>query len=177
MGRCLRSPTTAVTMHADEPNPLYPENQTTMTDLTALPHLNAFLNSIATVLLLTGFYMIRQRRISAHQKIMLSAFCVSTLFMVSYLTFHFQVGSVGYDGTGWIRPIYYVILISHIILAVANLPMILITLYLGWRRRDHQHRRMARWTWPIWLYVSVTGVIIYAMMQVSGSYEKLGMLM
>ncbi len=144
-----------------------------MITLTDLPQLNAVLNSIATILLFAGFIFIKKRNTAEHMKMMISAFIVSVLFLISYLIFHYQVGSVGYDGTGWIRPVYFVILISHIILAIINLPMILLTMYRAIRKDFARHKKIARWTWPIWMYVSVTGVLIYLMMEASGSYDKL----
>jgi uncharacterized membrane protein YozB (DUF420 family) len=104
---------------------------------------------------------------------MLSAFLTSILFLVSYLTFHYQVGSVGFDGEGWIQYPYYFILITHILGAFSLLPLVPLTLYQAYRRFYTKHRKVARWTWPIWIYVSVTGVIVYLFMQLSGSYDKL----
>jgi len=144
-----------------------------MIHLTDLPQLNAVLNLIATLFLFAGFIFIKKRNIQAHMRMMWSAFLVSALFLISYLIFHFQVGSVGYDGTGWIRPIYFVILISHIILAIVNLPMILVTMYRALKKDYQKHKKIARWTWPVWMYVSLTGVIVYVMMELSGSYDKL----
>ncbi len=144
-----------------------------MIAVTDLPQLNAVLNSIATIFLLAGFIFIKKKNISAHMRMMWSALVVSALFLVSYLIFHYQVGSVGYDGTGWIRPVYFAILISHIILAIVNLPMILLTMYRAVRKDFDRHKKVARWTWPVWMYVSVTGVLVYLMMEVSGSYDKL----
>ncbi|MGM0737803.1 MAG: DUF420 domain-containing protein [Bacteroidota bacterium] len=144
-----------------------------MIAITDLPLLNAVLNSIATIFLLTGFYFIRKKNVEAHMRMMWSAFIVSALFIISYLIFHYHVGSVGYDGTGWIRPIYFVILLSHIVLAIVNLPMILLTMYRAIRKDYARHRKIARWTWPIWMYVSVTGVVVYLFMEWSGSYDKL----
>lgn len=95
---------------------------------------------------------------------MLAAFFCSTVFLISYLVYHFQVGSVGFKGQGWIRPVYFTILISHTILAAAVVPLALITLFRALRERFDTHRRIARWTFPIWLYVSVTGVVIYLML-------------
>lgn len=144
-----------------------------MIHLTDLPQLNAVLNLIATLFLFAGFIFIKKRNIQAHMRMMWSAFLVSALFLISYLIFHFQVGSVGYDGTGWIRPIYFIILISHIILAIVNLPMILVTMYRALKKDYQKHKKIARWTWPVWMYVSLTGVIVYVMMELSGSYDKL----
>lgn len=144
-----------------------------MIAITDLPQLNAVLNSIATIFLFAGFIFIKKRNIQAHMRMMWAAFIMSALFLISYVVFHYHVGSVGFDGTGWIRPVYFVILITHIILAIVNLPMILITMYRAVRKDFERHKKAARWTWPIWMYVSVTGVIVYLMMELSGSYDKL----
>ncbi|MCB9383234.1 MAG: DUF420 domain-containing protein [Bryobacterales bacterium] len=129
-----------------------------------LPALNATLNSIATLLLLVGLYFIKRREIERHKLTMLLAFVTSILFLVSYLIYHFQVGSVPFTKQGWIRPVYFFILISHIVLA-ATVPVLAgITLYRAWRKDFARHRRIARWAWPIWMYVSVTGVVIYIML-------------
>ena len=132
--------------------------------LTALPTLNAVLNATSAVLLVAGFLLIRAKRIAAHMVFMLAAFGVSVLFLASYLTYHAQVGTVRFAGTGWIRPVYFSILISHTILAVVIVPLVLRTLFLAGRRRFAEHVAMARWTLPLWLYVSVTGVVVYWML-------------
>jgi len=130
----------------------------------SLAPLNAILNSIATILLLAGFYFIKHRRIRAHRFCMISAVCVSAAFLTSYLIFHYEVGDILFTGQGWIRPVYFSILIPHVILAVTILPLALTTLYFGLRGKFIKHRRIARWTWPLWVYVSVTGVIVYLML-------------
>lgn len=135
-----------------------------MIPLSALPGINASLNSISALLLAIGYILIRRGRVAAHRFCMLSAFATSTLFLVSYLTYHFQVGSVPYEGQGWVRPLYFSILISHIILAAAIVPLALVTLVRAVRGNFERHKRIARWTLPIWLYVSVTGVIVYWML-------------
>ena len=132
--------------------------------VTDLPALNAVLNSVATVLLVAGYRNIRRRNINAHRLCMVAAFIVSALFLVSYLTYHAQVGSVPFQRQGWIRPVYFTILITHIMLAATILPLALVTIYRAWKGRFEQHRRIARWTLPLWLYVSVTGVVIYLML-------------
>ena len=132
--------------------------------LADLPALNAALNSLSTVLLLAGYRNIRRHNVAAHRACMVAAFCVSMLFLISYLTYHLQVGSVRFTREGWIRPVYFTILITHIVLAAAILPLALVTLYRAWRERFDQHRRIARWTLHIWLYVSVTGVVVYVML-------------
>jgi uncharacterized membrane protein YozB (DUF420 family) len=128
-----------------------------------LATVNASLNAIAAVLLGAGFYFIRRRRIEAHRVCMISAFAVSVVFLICYLTYHYQVGDVRFQGHGVVRPVYFTILISHIILAVATVPLAIFTLRRALRARFDAHRRIARWTWPIWMYVSVTGVIVYLM--------------
>lgn len=128
-----------------------------------LAPLNATLNAIAAALLLAGFRFIRRRRIRAHRACMLSAFAVSALFLISYLTYHYHVGDVRFQGQGWIRPVYFTMLISHIALAAAIVPLAIVTLSRALAARFDRHRRIARWTWPLWMYVSVTGVLIYLM--------------
>lgn len=129
-----------------------------------LPALNALLNATATILLLLGYRFIRRREIAAHRRCMLAAFTVSVLFLVSYVIYHAEAGSVPFQGQGWVRPVYFAILISHVVLAAVVPVLALITLSHGLRMRYPQHRRIARWTFPIWLYVSVTGVVIYVML-------------
>ncbi len=129
-----------------------------------LPTLNAALNSLSAVFLFAGYLFIRAKNRGAHRACMLAAFTCSMLFLISYLVYHFQVGSVGFKGQGWIRPVYFTILISHTILATAVVPLALITLIRALREKFAAHRRIARWTFPIWLYVSVTGVVIYLML-------------
>ncbi len=135
-----------------------------MFDVTMLPAVNATLNAIAGVLLVLGFVQIRRGRIKPHRRFMLAAFTTSALFLVSYLTYHAQVGSRPFTGQGLVRTVYFTILISHIILAALILPLALVTLRRGLRRDDAKHRAIARWTLPIWLYVSVTGVVVYWML-------------
>jgi putative membrane protein len=135
-----------------------------MIEVTTLPAVNATLNGISAILLVVGWILIRQRRIEQHRLCMLLAFAVSTLFLISYLVYHAQVGSQPFTGEGPIRIVYFAILISHIILAVLILPLALVTLRRGLRRDDRRHRAVARWTLPIWLYVSVTGVVVYWML-------------
>ena len=132
--------------------------------LSQLPALNAALNSLSAVFLLAGFYFIRSGNRDAHRNCMLAAFTSSILFLISYLIYHYQVGSVGFKGIGGIRIVYFTILISHTILAVTVVPLALITLARALKEKFVAHRRIARWTFPIWLYVSVTGVIVYWML-------------
>jgi len=126
-----------------------------------LPALNATLNATSALLLLAGYRCIRAGRIAAHTGFMLGACGVSSLFLASYLYYHLHVGSVRFAGTGWIRPVYFALLISHTVLAVVIVPLILRTLVLAARQRLAEHRAIARWTLPLWLYVSVTGVAVY----------------
>jgi uncharacterized membrane protein YozB (DUF420 family) len=132
--------------------------------VTDLPHLNALLNGIAAVLLTRGWMLIRQHRWQEHRRYMIAAFVTSGLFLTSYVLYHAQVGSRPFPGAGISRTIYFSILIPHVLLAAAVLPLALITLRRGLRRDDRRHRRIARWTLPIWLFVSVSGVIVYLML-------------
>jgi uncharacterized membrane protein YozB (DUF420 family) len=132
--------------------------------LYALPHLNAILNATSGVLLVVGYLFIRRRRITAHRNCLIAALVTSTLFLVSYLTFHYNYGSTRYAGQGIARPIYFTILISHTILATVIVPFVGVTLYRAARGQFSKHTRIARWTFPMWLYVSVTGVIVYLML-------------
>jgi putative membrane protein len=129
-----------------------------------LPALNATLNAIAAGLLVTGFLLIRRGRVQQHRRVMLAAFGTSALFLVSYVIYHANAGSRPFPGHGPVRAVYFTILITHVILAAAILPMALITLSRALRSRFDRHVRIARWTLPIWLYVSVTGVIVYLML-------------
>jgi uncharacterized membrane protein YozB (DUF420 family) len=129
-----------------------------------LPSVNAFLNATAAVLLGVGYLLIRRKQIAAHRKVMLTAFVVSCLFLVCYLVYHFQVGHVVYKRTGFIRAFYLSLLTSHTILAATVPVLAIITLRRGLAKRFDRHRRIARWTFPIWMYVSVTGVIVYLML-------------
>ena len=135
-----------------------------MPGVTDLPAVNATLNAVSAALLATGYVFIRQRRIDAHRRCMLAAFATSTLFLASYLVYHYNVGSVPYTRQGPIRVVYFTILISHIILAAAILPLALVTLNRALRGRFAPHAAIARWTLPIWLYVSVTGIAVYWML-------------
>ena len=128
------------------------------------PALNATLNGISALLLITGRWLISRRRIAAHRAAMISALTASTLFLISYLYYHAHVGSVPFRGQGWVRPLYFAILTTHTILAAVIVPLVIITLSRALRERFDRHRAIARWTFPLWLYVSVTGVIIYVML-------------
>lgn len=132
--------------------------------IARLPTVNAGLNGLATVLLVAGYALIRQGRRDAHRRVMLTAFGVSNLFLVCYLLYHYHVGSVRFQGPPGVRRFYLAMLLSHVVLA-ASVPLLaLATIYLGLTQRWPAHRRLARWTLPIWLYVSVTGVAIYLML-------------
>ncbi len=135
-----------------------------MIPYAALPAFNATLNATCAALLLLGYFFIRTKRIQAHRFAMGTAFAVSTLFLISYLVYHAHAGSVRYQGVGGMRTLYFAILISHSILATLIVPMILRTFYLALKLRFVDHRRWARWTLPLWMYVSVTGVVIYRML-------------
>lgn len=132
--------------------------------ISDLPTLNAILNSVSAVLLSTGYVFIRQKRIQAHRSCMISAFVTSTLFLISYLIYHYHHGATRFPGQGIARYLYFTILGTHTILAAAIVPLILITFSRALRRRFDKHRKIARWTLPLWLYVSVTGVIVYLML-------------
>lgn len=133
-------------------------------DLTILPTLNAILNASSAVLITSAYVMIRRKRVLPHKRLMLVALVVSALFLISYLVYHYSAGTTPFAGEGWIRPVYFSILTTHTILAAAIVPLIIITLTRALRKKFDKHRRIARWTFPIWLYVSVTGVIIYLML-------------
>jgi len=132
--------------------------------LTDLPALNATLNATSALLLATGWFLIRSRRIAAHRRCMIAAFVTSSLFLVSYVIYHAQAGSKLYPGRGVMRVVYFSILIPHVLLAAAVVPLALVTLRRGLRRDDARHRRLARLTLPVWLFVSVTGVVVYLML-------------
>lgn len=131
-----------------------------------LPTFNAMLNATSGILIVIGFIMIRRRRIAAHHACMIGAVSCSGLFLVSYVVYHvgFGAGVTRFAGTGWVRTAYHTILISHTILAVTVVPFVIVTLRRALRRDFIRHRRVARWTFPMWLYVSVTGVIVYLML-------------
>jgi uncharacterized membrane protein YozB (DUF420 family) len=135
-----------------------------MTDWTFFPALNATLNGASAVLITTGHALIIRKKIKQHRACMIAAVMTSSLFLTSYLYYHAHVGSVRFPGQGWVRPVYFVLLISHTVLAAAVVPLVLLSLTAGLRGRFERHRRIARWTYPIWLYVSVTGVVVYVML-------------
>jgi putative membrane protein len=131
---------------------------------SVLPHLNAGLNAASLALLLVGFYFIRRGNVRAHRAAMVAALSVSGLFLVSYVVYHYNYGSVRFTGQGLVRPVYFFILITHIILAAAIVPLVLLTVARAARGDFARHRRIARWTYPLWVYVSVTGVLVYLML-------------
>ncbi|MBI4004365.1 MAG: DUF420 domain-containing protein [Candidatus Omnitrophica bacterium] len=133
-------------------------------NLSLWPAFNAALNATSALLLLSGFCFIRAKQISRHAAFMSGALGVSALFFMSYLAYHAKVGSVHFLGTGWVRPMYFTVLVTHTILAVVIVPLILRTLWLAVRQRFPEHVALARWTFPLWLYVSVSGVIVYLML-------------
>lgn len=129
-----------------------------------LPHVNASLNAASAVLLLIGRIQIARRHVAAHRAAMLAALGVSTLFLAGYITYHLLAPIFVFRGHGLIRPVYYALLISHVTLAALVIPLVLVTAWRGLHRQDARHRHVARWTWPIWMYVSVSGVIVYLML-------------
>ena len=135
-----------------------------MFEVTQLPTVNAALNGIAATLLAAGYVCIRRGRVDLHRRCMLAAFATSALFLVSYVAYHAQAGSRPFIGEGPVRVVYFTVLVSHIVLAAAILPLAIVTLRRGLRRDDARHVALARWTLPIWLYVSVTGVVVYWML-------------
>ncbi len=137
-----------------------------MTDYSIFPKINATLNGSSAVLLVIGHRLIMRGKMAAHRAVMLAAFTTSTVFLISYLYYHWphHGGVIYFHGTGWWRPVYFTILISHTILAVVIVPMVIMSLSRGLREQFDRHRAIARWTYPLWLYVSVTGVIVYFML-------------
>ena len=132
--------------------------------VTDLPALNASLNALATLFLLVGYVFIRQKRIEAHRRCMIGALAMSALFLTSYVIYHANVGSRPFTGSGFIRTVYFAVLISHVLLAIAIVPLVLVTVSRALSGRFDPHRRIARITWPLWMYVSVTGVVVYVML-------------
>jgi uncharacterized membrane protein YozB (DUF420 family) len=142
-----------------------------MTDYSIFPALNATLNGASAVLITTGRALIGRKNIRLHRACMIAAVVTSSIFLVCYLYYHAHVGSVRFPGKGWVRPLYFTILISHTVLAAAVVPLVLLSLSYGLRSRFDRHRRISRWTFPVWLYVSVTGVIVYIMLyQIYGAH-------
>lgn len=135
-----------------------------MMDVSWLPTLNAALNTTAATLLVWGYWLIRRGEREKHRRVMLAAFGVSILFLLSYMVYHASAGSVKYQKTGWIRTVYLMILLTHTVLAALVPPLAALTLFRAWTGKFDRHRRIARWTLPIWLYVSATGVVVYLML-------------
>lgn len=135
-----------------------------MISIADLPTLNATLNGTSALLLAMGYFFVRRRKITPHKVCMTAAFTTSILFLISYLLYHYHMGSKSFTGQGWVRSVYFAILVSHSLLAAAVVPMALLTLGRALRGRFALHRRIARWTLPIWMYVSITGVIVYLML-------------
>lgn len=132
--------------------------------ISYLPHLNAFLNTTSAILLTIGYRFIRKGNVSAHRKCQVSALVTSSLFLISYVVYHAYHGDTKFPGQGIVRPFYFAILISHVCLAIVILPLVIITFLRAARGDFLRHRKIARWTLPLWLYVSVTGVIVYLML-------------
>jgi uncharacterized membrane protein YozB (DUF420 family) len=133
-------------------------------NLADLPTLNACLNGTSAVFLALGYFFIKRKKIEAHRKCMVAAFITSTIFLASYLIYHFNAGRTTFQGPAAVRSVYLVILATHTVLAVVIVPLILLTLHRAIKQRFELHKRIARWTWPLWMYVSVTGVVIYFML-------------
>ena len=135
-----------------------------MVDIHLLPAINAVLNGTSAVLVAAGIVLIRHKKRTAHKRVMLAAVGTSTLFLLCYLWYHVQVGNVRFTAYGWPRPVYFFILTTHTLLAIVVVPLVLVTVIRALRGRFERHRASARWTYPVWLYVSVTGVVIYLML-------------
>jgi len=134
-----------------------------MIEIADLPHVNAALNGLSIVFLTAGYVMIRSGRRSEHRACMLAAVVVSVAFLVTYLIYHFNSGLARFGGEGWIRPVYFAILIGHVVLAMVITPLVPITLWRALAGRFDRHRRIARWTWPLWMTVAISGVVVYVM--------------
>jgi putative membrane protein len=138
--------------------------------ISDLPVLNAALNTLSAVFLALGYIQVRRKNLIAHRNLMIAAFITSTLFLISYITYHYQVsyvlkqGPTVFRNPPWFRPVYLLILLTHTVLAAAVVPMAIFTLWRGLRNQVESHRKLARWTWPVWMYVSVTGVLIYLLL-------------
>jgi len=132
-------------------------------DVTFLPKLHALLNSLTAISLLTGYYFVKNKNIRGHRFAMVTAFTLSAFFLISYVTYHYQAAPTKYGGEGTLKTVYYVILITHIVLAAVIVPLVLLSVYFAVSEQINRHRKIARWTFPIWLYVAVTGVVVYFM--------------
>ena len=135
-----------------------------MSTAAVLPHVNAVLNSISTIFLLVGFYFIKTESKDSHRKAMIGAMVVSAVFLVSYLTYHFTAPIFVFPGTGWAVPAYYTLLISHVVLAAIVGPMVVVTAWRALHGQFDRHKAIARWTWPAWIFVTVSGVAVYAVL-------------
>ncbi len=135
-----------------------------------LPHLNAALNTLAAMLIFMGWVFIKNDQKTAHRNAMIMAVLVSAAFLTSYLVFHYHVGSVKYTGSGLVKYLYYAVLLTHVVLAAAVPVLVIITVYRAARKQFEKHKRIARWTLPIWMYVSVTGVVVYMMLRSVNAY-------
>ena len=140
-------------------------SEQTLAFVSYLPAVNAILNSLCAICLVSGVVYIKKRNRTMHMRFMVAALVFSALFLVSYLTYHNFQGDTPFTGTGFVRPVYFFILITHIVLSIFSLPMALVTVYLAWQQKFVTHRKLAKWTFPIWLYVSVTGVLVFAMLR------------
>lgn len=142
-----------------------------MADYSIFPVLNATLNGTSAVLITTGRLLIGRKQVQLHRVCMMAAVATSSLFLISYLYYHAHVGSVHFPGQGWVRAVYFMVLISHTLLAAAVVPLVMLSLNYGLRSRFDRHRRISRWTFPVWLYVSITGVVVYIMLyQIYGAH-------
>ncbi len=133
-------------------------------DISIIPAFNASINFTVSLLLIVGYLFMKQNKIQYHKYTMIIAFCLSGVFLISYVVYHTLAVETHFGGEGWIRPVYFLLLITHIVLAAVIVPMILFTLTRGLQEKFDKHRRIAKWTWPLWLYVSVTGVIVYLLL-------------
>jgi putative membrane protein len=130
-------------------------------DVTFLPKLHAVLNSLTAVALLTGYYFVKNQKVRYHRFSMVTAFVLSSFFLISYVTYHYQASPTSYGGEGALRYFYYFVLLTHIVLAVVIVPLVLLSIYFGWSNQVERHRRVSRYTFPLWLYVALTGVLVY----------------
>lgn len=130
-------------------------------DVTFLPKLHAVLNSLTAFALLAGYYFVKNRNVRYHRFSMVTAFVLSSFFLISYVTYHYQAAPTAFGGEGALRYFYYFVLLTHIVLAVVIVPLVLLSIYFGWSNQVERHRRVSRWTFPLWLYVAVTGVLVY----------------
>jgi len=133
-------------------------------NVSDLPSINAALNAVSSVFLLLGYILIKQRQPQKHKKMMIAAVMTSALFLVSYLIYHYSAGSVPYPRHDWTRPVYFAVLIPHVILAAIMVPFIMAALYFALKARFDRHRKIVRWVWPVWMFVSLSGIIVYLML-------------